>query len=967
MSRAFATALALAFVLATALPVAATDPEAPKPLHAADAGPGEVISSDADPGEIVPGEVVVKWRDSGRGPDVARARGLAVVAELGAPGKGLPWVVSTGDRPVEAVVAELNADPAVEYAEPNYVVTVADEGTTAAVAVNDPQTGGQYSLNRMRVRDAWARSTGGSNVVAVLDTGVQAGHKDLSGRVLSGYDFVSPGTSAADDNGHGTWVAGIIAAKANDSYGIAGISWSDKILPVKIMNSSGTGSTSNLTSGIVWSANQGADVINMSVGGFPYSKAVEDAVNYAWSKGAVLVGAAGNNNRRENFYPASYANVISVSATQVDDEFSHWSSYGPKVEVSAPGSSVLTTNCTAGACPNAGWGSHTYISGTSFATPNVAGVVALIKARYPSYSPSQIVNRLYSTVDDLGAAGRDERYGRGRVNAYRALGASVAQPARASGDALESNNTLGSAKRIPRGTTTRPSIHPAGDADVFAVDIPRAGRLDVRVTGVVDSRAYPWNKSTLPIDPIVELYSTGGTLIKRVDQQWESGTELAQHTVGGPARILVRITNYYANGNKAAYSITPTFVDTVAPAVTGRAPGPNDVRVRYDGAMRIVFSEPVTGVSGSTVQLRTSSGAKVPASVSYSASKRRATLKPKAPLAGEKVYRLRVTSGITDQVGHALAATSWTFTTGKTVPRLAGDDRFATAAIVSASVFAPSVPVVYVATGMSFPDALAAGPAARTEGGPLLLATRTAVPPATKAELTRLKPGRIVVVGGVGAVSDTVFNQLRSYTSGSVTRRAGADRFATAAAISRATFRDGSSVAYIATGADYPDALSAGAVAAGAKAPILLARQTALPDPTIRELERLSPSRIVVMGGPNAISDGVVAQLRAYAGTVTRVSGADRYATSVGLSGSTFSADGPTTVYVATGRSFPDGLSAGPVAGRRGSPLLLVPGTSLPAGVAAELKRLNPTNVVIVGGPSVVTETVRNQIRAVWP
>ena len=118
----------------------------------------------------------------------------------------------------------------------------------------------------------------------------------------------------------------------------------------------------------------------MSVGGFPYSQAIQDAVNHAWSKGAVLVAAAGNNGRLENFYPASFDHVVSVSATQVEDEFSNWSSYGPKVDVSAPGSSVLTTNCTASACQHPDWGSHTYISGTSFATPNVSGVVALIRA-----------------------------------------------------------------------------------------------------------------------------------------------------------------------------------------------------------------------------------------------------------------------------------------------------------------------------------------------------------------------------------------------------------------------------------------------------------------------------------------------------------------------------------------------------------------------------------------------------------
>jgi len=961
VSRALSTVLAVLLLLAAALPVAADESKAAAP-------PTDVPPAVSSDPVVLPGEVVVKFRDGAAGPALAEARGLAVVAELGVPGKGMPSILATGGRPVDEVLGELRADPAVEYAEPSYQVQLADDGATAAVPVNDPKTGDQYSLNHMRVRDAWSLSKGANNLVAVLDTGVQFNHPDLAGRLVTGYDFVNDDTNASDDNGHGTWVSGIIAAKPNDGYGMAGISWSDKILPVKIMSREGTGSTSDLATAIIWSADRGAKVINMSVGGFPYSQYVQDAVNYAWNKGAVLVGAAGNNRREENFYPASYTNVVSVSATQVNDEFSNWSSWGPKVDVSAPGSSVLTTNCYA--CTYGGhdsWGSHTYISGTSFATPNVAGVVALIRAKYPSYTPSQVVSRLISTVDDLGYPGRDDKYGQGRVNAYRALGASVGGHNTSTGDALEPNNTLAAARSIPLGTATRPSLHPAGDTDVFYVNVPRAGRLDVRVTGVVDTRAYPWNRSGLPIDAIVELYNASGTLLKRVDAVWENGTELAQVSVGSAARILVRVRNFYANGNRTAYSVTPTFVDTAAPGLVGRTPAPGATRVSYDGAVvTATFNEAVTGVSGSTMLLRDRNGKTVPSTVSYAASSRRATLRPNGALAGEAPYSVALTSGIRDTTGHALAATSWSFTTGKTVPRLAGATRFETATRISASAFGAGVPVVYVATGMSYPDALAGGPAARIGGGPLLLTEAGRLPDTTSAELTRLRPGRIVVLGGTGAVSGTVLNALKNYTAGSVTRLAGADRYATAAAISRAAFPSGSGLVYIATGDNYPDALAAGAAAAYAKAPILLVRSNAIPAATVAELGRLDPSRIVIAGGTGAISAAVAAQLATH-GSVTRHSGNDRYASAVAVSAATFATNGVSTVYVATGRSFPDGLSAGPVAGTRGGPLLLVPGTSLPATVAAELKRLDPTHVVIVGGTAAVSNTVRNQIRALWP
>jgi len=671
VSRAVATALSLLVLLAAALPVAAKDEAA--------------LDDAALAGEIVPGEVVVGWREPNRAQSVSHARGLARVAELGAIGHGRSAsVLSTRGRPVATVIDELEADPAVAYAEPNYLfslpndevagATPADDlgvlGTATGLVVTDTQTAGQYSLDRMRVRDAWKRSTGGSNLVAVLDTGVQAGHRDLRDRVVRGYDFVNNDSSATDDNGHGTWVAGIIAANANDGYGIAGISWKDRILPVKIMSASGTGSTADLAAGITYAANRGADVINMSVGGFPYSQVIQDAVNNAWSKGAVLVGAAGNNNRRETFYPASYEHVVSVSATQVEDEFSNWSSYGPKVDVSAPGSSVVTTNCTAAACMHEDWGSHTYISGTSFATPNVSGVVALLMARYPAKTPAQIVSRLLGTVDDLGYKGREDRYGLGRVNAYRALGATVAQPSRRSGDAMERNNSRASAVRIAKGRTTEATIYPAGDVDWFSVRAPRAGRVDVRVWGVVDSRAYPWNRSGIPVDPIVELYDRTGTLIKRVDREWESGVELAQHSVDRAAVVYVRVLNYYANGNRKAYTVKPSFVDTVAPVATIDLPVNGATQVTQWVTPVATFNESVENVSSATVRLRdVEANAIVPASVSYDPQTREVRLRPAARLIGHHDYRLEVRASITDRAGNSLAPTHATFSTSTYVFR----------------------------------------------------------------------------------------------------------------------------------------------------------------------------------------------------------------------------------------------------------------------------------------------------------
>ncbi|KKI22127.1 MULTISPECIES: cell wall-binding repeat-containing protein [unclassified Leucobacter] len=198
------------------------------------------------------------------------------------------------------------------------------------------------------------------------------------------------------------------------------------------------------------------------------------------------------------------------------------------------------------------------------------------------------------------------------------------------------------------------------------------------------------------------------------------------------------------------------------------------------------------------------------------------------------------------------------------VERSAGSDRFATSASVSAGSFSPGVGVAYIADGMNFPDALAGAAAAGAQGGPVLLARSNSIPDAVATELRRLKPARIVILGGTGAVGDSVQNALRSYTRGAVTRDQGADRFATAAAVSRSTFAAGAPVAYVANGFGFADALSGAAAAGTQGGPVLLVGPAGIPAATQAELSRLKPKRIVVLGGEGVVSAGVKTQLGRY-------------------------------------------------------------------------------------------------------
>jgi spore germination protein YaaH/putative cell wall-binding protein len=302
----------------------------------------------------------------------------------------------------------------------------------------------------------------------------------------------------------------------------------------------------------------------------------------------------------------------------------------------------------------------------------------------------------------------------------------------------------------------------------------------------------------------------------------------------------------------------------------------------------------------------------------------------------------------------------------KVIDRYAGMDRYGTAAQVSRATYAPGVAAAYVATGANFPDALAAGPVAARAGGPVLLTAAGSLPAATAEELARLRPQSIFVLGGPNAVSDGVLEVLRGYaTTGTVGRLWGPDRYATAAAASAASFSPGVPVAYVATGTNFPDALAGGVAAGRFGGPILLASRDDLPASTIAELSRLRPGRVVVIGGPGVVGDGVLNRIRPYTGGVTRIFGADRYATAVALSQST-TVPNTETVYIATGTNFPDGLSATPAAVQAVAPLLTLPGNRIPPAVAAELRRLDPQHIIILGGPSAVSDALVAAIRGLW-
>ncbi|HEX2142468.1 MAG TPA: cell wall-binding repeat-containing protein, partial [Candidatus Limnocylindria bacterium] len=305
------------------------------------------------------------------------------------------------------------------------------------------------------------------------------------------------------------------------------------------------------------------------------------------------------------------------------------------------------------------------------------------------------------------------------------------------------------------------------------------------------------------------------------------------------------------------------------------------------------------------------------------------------------------------------------------VRRLSGVDRYATSAAISAASFVPQVPYLFVATGDNFPDALAGGALAAQLGVPLLLVKRTSIPSVVMAEIQRLDPLHIFVLGGTGAVANGVLSLLAPHddpSSGGPFRLAGVDRYDTAAVISDAGFEDGwGGTVFIANGGNFPDALAGGAASAVVGGPVLLTRSTSLPAPTTSELSRLQPSRIVILGGTGVVSSAVANELKGYAagGNVVRWSGADRYATSAATSLNAFPTAG--SVFLAAGTTFPDALSGDPSAGAFSAPLLLTARTTLPGAARTELQRLEPVRVFVLGGIAAVAESVANEVKALFP
>ncbi|MCD4738359.1 MAG: S8 family peptidase [Anaerolineae bacterium] len=508
------------------------------------------------------------------------------------------WNVPAGQE--LEIVASLNANPAVVYAEPNYRYHTFD--TTP----NDSHFSKQWAHTKIQSPAAWDATTGSNAItIAIIDTGIDEGHPDLASKIVAGYDYVDNDSNPHDLNGHGTHCAGIAAAITNNSTGVAGSSWGARIMPLRVLDAEGSGWSDDITDAITWAYTHGADVLSLSLGGPSYSASMQNAINAAHAAGSLVIAAMGNDRTEGNptAYPAACGNVMAVAATGPTDTYAAYSQYGSHCDVSAPGGAmsyyqdpngVYSTMPTYDVYMTTTYGyykNYDYVQGTSQATPHVAGLAALVWSVNSSLTPDEVQTIIQDNATDLGATGWDSTYGHGRINAFAAVQA--ARPAApgltlnnlpAEGDYVLDWNDVSDAVSYTLEESTSASfttsfVRYIGTSSVYNVTGQRAGTWYYRVQARNASwMTSDWSNtqshtvSTLPLNA-PPLHN-----ILNLDKD-DTFTVTWNTMISATGYILEESSNRYFDAPTQVYNDTGTVHN-----VTGQGLGTWHYRVRATGA-----------------------------------------------------------------------------------------------------------------------------------------------------------------------------------------------------------------------------------------------------------------------------------------------------------------------------------------------------------------------------------------------
>ncbi|KAB7704036.1 S8 family serine peptidase [Bacillus aerolatus] len=316
------------------------------------------------------------------------------------------YIFKSNSKTTAELMKYFNQNDNVTYAEPHYILLQNE--------VNDTYYQNyQWNLPAIGTETGWNVTRGSKDVkIAVVDTGVDLDHPDLSHRLIKGYNVLANNNNPDDDNGHGTHVAGIIASVTNNGEGVAGITWYNPIIPVKVMNSQGIGGSFDVAKGILWAVDHGADVINLSLGNYQPSSVMEEAIRYAMEKDVVVISAAGNDNSSQPSFPAAYPGVLSVAAVDWEGKRAPFSNYGDYIDIAAPGVYIASTFSN---------GQYASLSGTSMAAPHVSALAGLIRSLDPDMKSTEVVETMTQTTQKVGQAVPNIYYGNGVIDNTGAL------------------------------------------------------------------------------------------------------------------------------------------------------------------------------------------------------------------------------------------------------------------------------------------------------------------------------------------------------------------------------------------------------------------------------------------------------------------------------------------------------------------------------------------------------------------
>jgi subtilisin family serine protease len=532
----------------------------------------------ADEAQWVPGRLLVQPRAG-----LAEAEFDKIIKKQG--GKQVGKIEGINVRVIQlppqasekAVEALLKNNKHLKFAERDMLVK---PSTT-----NDPYYAKGWHLPKIGAPTAWQKSSGSNVVIAILDSGIDADHPDLASKLVPGWNMYDNNADTTDVNGHGTKVAGAAAALTNNAIGVAAVAGDARVMPMRVSGADGYAYYSTIASALTWAADRGARVANISFYGVETSSSARSAAQYLKNKGGLVVTSAGNYGVEETIAPSD--TMITVSATDSNDNKTSWSSYGSFVDVAAPGASIYST---------VNGGGYGAVSGTSFSSPITAGVVALMMAANPALSAADLQKALYSSALDLGTAGFDKYFGNGRVDAAAAVAASVA--------------TVKVDSTAPSTSITSPSggINVSGlvAVDVAASDDTGVSRVDLLVNG-----AKVGSDTTAPYGFSWDSTSAADGDSSIVAYAYDAAGNSASHSV------KVSVANAVVEEPVASDPVVEKVADVVAPmakigspadgsvisgnvAITGSATddvGVTSLRLLVDGGQ-------VASVSGSSISYR---------------------------------------------------------------------------------------------------------------------------------------------------------------------------------------------------------------------------------------------------------------------------------------------------------------------------------------------------------------------------